>query len=95
MTEKNQDPRVLQTPSIAPQTEIDPEAAYLTAIISLPRVLSDMGKVLTGIVEVLENIDTSLVTVSLYYERKGLAEKILRHDDFSSDGGNGHEETGK
>lgn len=81
------DPHVLKQPNVGPQSEISPEAAYLAAVTSLPRILSDMGKVLAGIVEQLESIDSSLDTMALYHERKGVDEKLLGPDDFPSNDG--------
>ena len=92
MSEKSNVPHVLKTPS---GPGITPEEAYLAAVTSLPRLLSDIGKVLTGIVETLQNIDTSLDTIALYHERKGLSEKLLTQQDFSSDGSDGDEQGGK
>lgn len=89
----NENPRVLKQPNMGPQTELTPETAYLAAITSLPRLLSDMGKVLTGIVEMLDSIDGSLSTIALYHERKGNAESLFTPDDFSSDGNESNEKS--
>lgn len=82
MSEKSSDPRLLKKPVIGPQQELTPEAAYLAAVTSLPRILSDIGKVLTGILSELESIGGSMDAVALYHERKGSDEKLFGPDDF-------------
>jgi len=95
MSEREQNPHVLKQPNIGPQQELSPEAAYLAAVTSLPRILSDVGKVLTGILERLETIDSSLDTIALYHERKGVDEKLLGPDDFPKDEGEDDEPGGE
>lgn len=85
MSNEQKDPRVLQQPKVGPQQEVSPEAAYLAAVTSLPRILSDMGKVLTGILEELNGVHDKLDVIALYHERKGLDEKLLGPDDFPED----------
>lgn len=85
MSKKHNDPRILQRPGTEPHQDLSPEAAYLAAVTSLPRILSDIGKVLTGVVERLENIDSSLDTIALYHERRGVDEKYFGPDDFPGD----------
>lgn len=76
------DPHVLKQPNIGPQQEVSPEAAYLAAVTSLPRLLSDIGKVLTGIVEQLDDVNGALDMIALYYERKGMDENIFSPEDL-------------
>lgn len=80
-------PHVLKQPNIGPQQEITPEAAYLAAVTSLPRVLSDIGKVLTSIHSELCDLNNAIDTVVLYCERKGHDEGLFGPEDFSSDKG--------
>lgn len=92
MSEKNPIPHVLKTPS---GPGITPEEAYLAAVTSLPRLISDIGKVLTGIVEQLDDIGGSIDTVALYCERRGVSEKLFKPDDFSQDGSKPDEKSGE
>lgn len=79
------DPHVLKQPAIGPQQEITPEAAYLAAVTSLPRLMSDIGKVLTGILDELNGIHDKLDVLSLYYERKGMDENLFGPEDLQPD----------
>ena len=82
MPEPGQDPHVLKQPNIGPQQEVTPEHAYLAAVTSLPRLLSDIGKVLVGISESLAGLNENIDTIALYYERKGAEEGIFSPEDF-------------
>lgn len=83
MSEKTNNPHVLKQPNIGPQQEVTPEAAYLAAVTSLPRLLSDVGKVLTAILDELNGMHDNLDVISLYYERKGLDEKLFSPEDLN------------
>ncbi len=89
------DPRVLKQPNIGPQQEVTPEAAYLAAVTSLPRLLSDIGEVLTSIHSELCDLNNAVDTVVLYHERKGHDEGLFGPEDFSSDKGQDDESEGK
>ena len=84
MPEHKNDPHVLKQPKIGPQQEVSPEAAYLAAVTSLPRLMSDIGKVLAGILEELNGVHDKLDFIALYYERKGQSEGIWQPDDLLS-----------
>lgn len=86
MSPQSNDPHILKSPAPGPQSELSPEAAYLAAITSLPRLLSDIGKVLAGIVETLNGLDESMCNIALYFERKGHDENIFKPDDFTESG---------
>lgn len=56
----------------------DISEACLKAIMALPEIL-------TGIGEVLNQIDSSLDTIALYFERRGVSEGHLSPEDLSEE----------
>lgn len=82
MGNPSEDPRVLKAPKIGPQQEISPEAAYLAAVTSLPRLISDVGQVLAGILDELNGIHDKLDVMALYHERKGISENLISTEEI-------------
>lgn len=82
MSQQEKNSNVLKQPKMGPQQEVSPEAAYLAAVTCLPRVLSDIGKVLSGMLDELNGIHDKLDVMALYYERKGTEENYFGPDDF-------------
>lgn len=85
MPEDKKNPHVLKQPNVGPQQEVTPEGAYLAAVTSLPRILSDVGKVLTGILEELNGIHDKLDVIALYHERKGIDESLFGPEDLQGE----------
>lgn len=87
MPKPTPDSRVLQGPKVGPQQELTPEAAYLAAVTSLPRLIHEQTQVLVSLVNVLDEATDKLDMIALYHERKGRDEGLLGPDDLSNDDG--------
>lgn len=87
MPEDKKNPHVLKQPNTSgPQQEVTPEGAYLAAITSLPRILSDLGKVLTSILDEMNGVHDKLDVIALYHERKGIDEHLFGPEDLQGEG---------
>lgn len=86
MSEGKKNPHVLKQPNAGPQQEVTPEGAYLAAVTSLPRILSDLGKVLTSILDEMNGIHDKLDVIALYHERKGFDESLFSPEDLQGEG---------
>jgi hypothetical protein len=96
MNESQHDPHVLKPPASGPPPDLSPEAAYLAAVTSLPRLIHEQTQVLIGLVNELMGVHDKLDVISLYYERKGSDEKLFGPDDFKDeDSPNDKEEAGE
>lgn len=76
------DDKRLKTPSHVSQQDLSPEAAYVAAVTSLPRLIHEGNQILRGVVEELNGIHDKLDVLSLYAERKGLDEKLFSPEDL-------------
>jgi hypothetical protein len=85
MQESKSNPHVLKHPTVGPQQELSPEAAYLAAVTSLPRLIHEQTQVLASLVDELNGVHDKLDVISLYFERKGTDEKLFGPEDLLAD----------
>lgn len=61
--------------------------AYLESMIMLPAVMQAVVDKLEGLHEEIEECSAALSIISLYFEKKGLAEGIITSNDLDGDDG--------
>jgi hypothetical protein len=81
MPESKTNPHVL----MGPQQELTPEAAYLAAVTSLPRLIHEQTQVLASLTDELNGVHDKLDVIALYFERKGTDESLFGPDDFPNE----------